>query len=154
MNLLLIFLSILMFLDCVILVCLVLLQLPKKEAGAGIAFGAAATDALFGAGSGNVLTKITKYVSGAFFGLALIMAMLSAHISNEGTGAAYLKALGQGSGGTISENPISGAPATSPSTAPASGSATPQKSSPSSSGTMPFLQLTNAPAPARAATNK
>ena len=55
-----------MFLDCILLVLLVLLQLPKKEAGAGMAFGGAATDALFGAGSGNVLTKITKYVAGHF----------------------------------------------------------------------------------------
>ena len=64
-----------MFLDCILLVFLVLLQLPKKEAGAGMAFGGAATDALFGAGSGNVLTKITKYVAGIFFGLAILMAI-------------------------------------------------------------------------------
>ena len=42
------------FIDCVLLILLVLVQLPKKEAGAGMAFGGAATDALFGAGSGNV----------------------------------------------------------------------------------------------------
>src|ERR1700692_3753476 len=71
--------SVLMFLDCVFLVFLVLLQLPKKEAGAGIAFGGAATDALFGAGSGNVLTKITKYSAGVFFGLALLMAVIGAN---------------------------------------------------------------------------
>jgi preprotein translocase subunit SecG len=68
-----------MFVDCVFLVFLVLLQLPKKEAGAGMAFGGAATDALFGAGSGNVLTKITKYVAGIFFGLAILMALMAAH---------------------------------------------------------------------------
>jgi preprotein translocase subunit SecG len=68
-----------MFVDCVLLVFLVLLQLPKKDAGAGMAFGGAATDALFGAGSGNVLTKITKYMAGIFFGLALLMAILAAH---------------------------------------------------------------------------
>ena len=34
-----------MFVDCVLLVFLVLLQLPKKEAGAGMAFGGAAADA-------------------------------------------------------------------------------------------------------------
>jgi len=68
-----------MFLHCVLLVFLVLLQLPKKEAGEGMAFGGAATDALFGAGSGNVLTKITKYVAGIFFGLAIFMAFLAAH---------------------------------------------------------------------------
>ncbi len=75
-----IFLTVLMFLDCVVLVLLVLLQLPKKEAGAGMAFGGGATDALFGAGSGNVLTKITTYAVGIFFGLAIIMAAVSAHL--------------------------------------------------------------------------
>jgi preprotein translocase subunit SecG len=79
-----IFLTVLMFLDCVLLVLLVLLQLPKKEAGAGMAFGGAATDALFGAGSGNVLTKITKYVAGFFFGLALLMAFMGSHRPKSG----------------------------------------------------------------------
>jgi preprotein translocase subunit SecG len=79
MQILYIFLTVLMFLDCILLVLLVLLQLPKKEAGAGVAFGGAATDALFGAGSGNVLTKITKYVAGIFFGLALLMAVISSN---------------------------------------------------------------------------
>jgi preprotein translocase subunit SecG len=79
MQLLYILLTILMFLDCILLVFLVLLQLPKKEAGAGMAFGGAATDALFGAGSGNVLTKITKYVAGIFFGLAILMALIASH---------------------------------------------------------------------------
>src|SRR5271163_1475481 len=79
MSVLYVFLTILLFLDCVILVFLVLLQLPKKEAGAGMAFGGAATDALFGAGSGHVLTKITKYVAGVFFGLAILMALIASH---------------------------------------------------------------------------
>ena len=61
-----------MVLDCAVLIFLVLIQLPKKEAGAGLAFGGSATDALFGAGSGTVLTKITKYAAGIFFGLALL----------------------------------------------------------------------------------
>jgi preprotein translocase subunit SecG len=80
MSILYILLTVVMFGDCVLLVFLVLLQLPKKEAGmGGTAFGGAATDALFGAGSGNVLTKITKYVAGIFFGLAILMAFLAAH---------------------------------------------------------------------------
>jgi preprotein translocase subunit SecG len=83
------FLTVLMFLDCVILVLLVLLQLPKKEAGAGLAFGGGATDALFGAGSGNVLTKITKYAAGIFFGLALLMAVVAGH-SHKTSGAESL----------------------------------------------------------------
>ena len=65
-----------MVLDCLFLILLVLMQLPKKEAGAGLAFGGGATDALFGAGSGNFLTKATKYASIAFFALAVILSVL------------------------------------------------------------------------------
>jgi preprotein translocase subunit SecG len=66
----------LLVLDCLFLILLVLVQLPKKEAGAGLAFGGSATDALFGAGSGNVLTKITKWAAGIFFVLAILLAVL------------------------------------------------------------------------------
>ncbi len=69
-------LTIVLVLDCLLLIFLVLIQLPKKEAGAGLAFGGAATDALFGAGSGNVLTKITKYAATVFFVLALVVATM------------------------------------------------------------------------------
>src|SRR5215510_8865630 len=69
-------LTLVMVLDCVLLVLLVLIQLPKKEAGAGVAFGGAATDALFGAGKGNVLTQITKYAATTFFVLAVILSIL------------------------------------------------------------------------------
>ena len=54
-------LTAIMVIDCLFLVLLVLVQLPKKEAGMGQAFGGAATDALLGAGSGNVLTKVTRW---------------------------------------------------------------------------------------------
>ena len=47
-------LTVVMVLDCVALILLVLIQLPKKDAGAGLAFGGGATDALFGAGSLNL----------------------------------------------------------------------------------------------------
>ena len=70
------FLTLAMLVDCVVLVLLVLIQLPKKEAGAGLAFGGAASDALFGAGSGNVLTKITKYAATIFFVLAVGLSLL------------------------------------------------------------------------------
>ncbi len=61
--------------DCVLLILLVLVQLPKKEAGAGLAFGAGAADALFGSGAGNPLTKITKFAAIAFFALLIIIAL-------------------------------------------------------------------------------
>jgi preprotein translocase subunit SecG len=69
-------LTLLLVLDCLLLILLVLIQLPKKEAGAGLAFGGAATDALFGAGTGNVLTKVTKYATAIFFGLAILLILL------------------------------------------------------------------------------
>lgn len=72
-------LTVILVLNCVLLILLVLIQLPKKEAGAGVAFGGAATDALFGAGTGNVLTKVTKYATIAFFLLAIIIGMLQSH---------------------------------------------------------------------------
>ncbi len=78
-------LTVFMVFDCIILVFLVLIQLPKKEAGAGLAFGASATDALFGAGSGTVLTKITKYAAGAFFALAIILSLLRSNYFYRGT---------------------------------------------------------------------
>ena len=70
-------LTAILVLDCAILILLVLIQLPKKEAGAGMAFGGAATDALFGAGSGTALTKITKYASIVFFVLALGLSIIT-----------------------------------------------------------------------------
>jgi protein translocase SecG subunit len=79
MSLVIGFLTFFLILDCVFLVFLVLLQLPKKEAGAGVAFGGGATDALFGAGSGNMLTKITKWSAGIFFGLCLFLAVVTGH---------------------------------------------------------------------------
>jgi len=81
MNLLIGFLTVVLVLDCLFLVLLILIQLPKKDAGAGIAFGGGATDALFGAGSGTALTKITKYCAGVFLGLALFLSILNAHHS-------------------------------------------------------------------------
>src|SRR6185436_8804579 len=79
-------LTALMLLDCLVLVLLVLMQLPKKEAGAGLAFGGAATDALFGAGSGNFLAKATKYCAGIFFVFAIVLSMLeTSHYRKSGS---------------------------------------------------------------------
>jgi preprotein translocase subunit SecG len=72
-------LTVVLVIDCLFLVLLVLVQLPKKEAGMGQAFGGAATDALFGAGSGNVLTKVTKWCAGIFFGLAIALTIMGTY---------------------------------------------------------------------------
>src|SRR5262245_30497765 len=69
-------LTFLLILDSLILMLLILIQLPKKEAGMGQAFGMGATDALFGAGSGTALTKMTKYAATGFFVLTLSISLL------------------------------------------------------------------------------
>jgi preprotein translocase subunit SecG len=81
MSILIGFLTVILVVNCVFLILLVLIQLPKKEAGAGVAFGGGATEALFGAGSGTVLTKVTKYCAGLFMGLALLLSLLNAHVA-------------------------------------------------------------------------
>jgi preprotein translocase subunit SecG len=75
------FLTVLLVIDCLFLILLVLVQLPKKEAGLGQAFGSGTTDALFGAGSGNALTKLTKYFTAGFFILTLSLSILNAQQS-------------------------------------------------------------------------
>src|SRR6266566_3141891 len=71
-------LSVFLIVACLLLMLLILIQLPKKEAGMGQAFGGGATDALFGAGSGTALTKMTKYTTVTFFVLTLLLWVLKA----------------------------------------------------------------------------
>jgi preprotein translocase subunit SecG len=86
MNLLIWVLSFFLILDCLLLGLLILLQLPKKEAGiGGTAFGGDAAVAVFGAGSGNALTKLTKYTAGIFLVLCLLLSWLGARQSKSGS---------------------------------------------------------------------
>src|SRR5947209_9866938 len=71
-------LSVFLVIACILLMLLILIQLPKKEAGMSQAFGGGATDALFGAGSGTALTKMTKYTTVTFFVLTLLLWVLKA----------------------------------------------------------------------------
>jgi preprotein translocase subunit SecG len=87
------FLTAVLVLDCLFLILLVLVQLPKKEAGMGQAFGGAATDALFGSGSGNVLTKATKWGAGVFFALAIALTVMGTYKTSSGGGASRLQKL-------------------------------------------------------------
>lgn len=110
-----ILLSVFMVLNCVVLVFLVLMQLPKKEAGAGVAFGGAATDALFGAGSGNFLTKATKYTAGIFFVLAIVLSLIQSYRVHH-VGANFLQQMKEQSRPTITAPPppAQSAPAAQP----------------------------------------
>jgi preprotein translocase subunit SecG len=73
-------LTVLIVINSLLLILLVLIQLPKKDAGAGLAFGGGAADALFGAGSGNTLTRITKYAIIAFFLLVITLGYVYEHL--------------------------------------------------------------------------
>jgi len=125
-------LTVLIVLNCVVLILLVLVQLPKKDAGAGLAFGGGAADALFGAGSGNALTKITKYAVVIFFVLALSLGYAEERL-HRGDTRSFEKALQQ----QQSQPPM--APAPAPGTAPAA--------APSTSA-MPLTTPSTAPAAA------
>jgi protein translocase SecG subunit len=82
MDFLLNLMTVVLALDCLFLILLILIQLPKKDAGAGTAFGGGTTDALFGAGTGNALTNLTKYATGVFFVLSLVLSIANASKSN------------------------------------------------------------------------
>jgi len=69
-------LTIVLVLNCFLLVLLILIQLPKKESGSGLAFGGGAMDMALGAGAGNVLTKLTKISAGLFLLLCLVLAII------------------------------------------------------------------------------
>jgi preprotein translocase subunit SecG len=120
---LIIMLSVVMVLDCIVLVFLVLMQLPKKEAGAGgLAFGGAASDALFGAGSGNFLTKTTKWTAGIFFALAILLSLLQSYRAHQ-PGSDFMQRVKAAQ----SEQPAISAPpaATPPAAQPATSTSTP-----------------------------
>jgi preprotein translocase subunit SecG len=76
MGVVIILLTLVMVVDSLVLIGLILIQLPKKDTGGGLAFGGSTSDALFGAGSGNVLTRVTKYAAVGFFVLAVGLSVL------------------------------------------------------------------------------
>src|SRR5688572_4467889 len=131
MTLLIGFLTFVLVVNCLFLMLLVLVQLPKKEAGAGLAFGAGAVDTLIGAGSGNALTKMTKYAAGIFLGMALLLSFLNAQ-RHEGASRGLQEELSRKSSAAPmlptqpSAVPNSGLLNTNPSAAPAAASNTAQ----------------------------
>jgi protein translocase SecG subunit len=135
MSLLIGFLTFILVVNCLFLILLVLVQLPKKEAGAGLAFAAGAVDTLIGAGSGNALTKLTRYGASSFIGLAVILAVLNAQRSqtssrnleralSEKSSAApafNLPPAGTPTTGALSNNPVATTVTPSTNAAPAQG---------------------------------
>lgn len=108
-------LTVVLVVNCLLLILLVLVQLPKKDAGAGLAFGGGAADALFGAGAGNPLTKITKYSAAIFFGLLILISVLKK--SHHDAGTQTFKTLVEQESKQVTPPPS--APAVTPGEAPA-----------------------------------
>ncbi len=67
---------------CVLLTLVVLMQRPKNE-GLGAAFGSSMTENIFGAQTATVLTKATVYLGCIFFGITLLLTVLTARQSME-----------------------------------------------------------------------
>jgi len=134
-------LTVALLLDCLVLIFLVLVQLPKKDAGAGLAFGGGAADALFGAGSGNTLTKITKSATVIMFVLALLLGYMEEkmHRSNAGE---FTKGVQE----KQSAPSLTVPPSTVPPTASQPASTPPPAAPTNSLLTMPLPTGTNSPA--------
>jgi preprotein translocase subunit SecG len=136
-------LTVFLVLNCALLILLILIQLPKKDAGAGLAFGGGAADALFGAGSGNVLTKVTKYATVVFFVLALFLGYMQDKVHNKNSALEFEKQLQQ----QQMQTPIS---APQPMTPPGAKPTTPPASQPAAAPennllTVPLSAPTNLP---------
>jgi preprotein translocase subunit SecG len=119
---------------------LILLQLPKKEAGITAAFGAESTAAIFGAGSGTALTHLTRWVATAFLSLCLVIAvMTSRHTTARSTKIREAVATPAAATSTVNAPPAA-APALVPTNAA-------RPSAPAPIAPAPIAPATSAPKP-------
>ena len=134
-------LKVFLVLNCLLLILLVLIQLPKKDAGVGMAFGGGTADALFGAGSGNALTKITKYATGIFFAMALFLSYLESSLHKSSSASEFEKQVQQkqtqipitqppaaSKPAAVTTNDLLAVPLTSPAAVPTNNPAAPSQS--------------------------
>lgn len=82
MNLLIAIFTFVLILVSLFLVLLVLMQKAKNDGGMGAALGGGATEATFGADTGNVLTKATINSAIAFFVLSLMLYLGHIYVRN------------------------------------------------------------------------
>ncbi|HEX3625042.1 MAG TPA: preprotein translocase subunit SecG [Verrucomicrobiae bacterium] len=129
-------LTFLLVINSGILALLILVQLPKKDAGAGLAFGGGTADALFGAGSGNALTKITKWATVVFIALAVILGSVVTRL-HHGNQSDF-------ESGVEQQQQMQGAPQSQPHVAPQAPNTAPS-SAPASAPALPLYSATNAP---------
>jgi preprotein translocase subunit SecG len=154
---------------CILLTLVVLMQRPKNE-GLGAAFGSGMTENIFGAQTATVLTKATVYLGCIFFGVTLLLTVLTARqsaerrvgvLENEVRKAAVPPTAKTATTPTASVSPqasasaaLSATPAASVTPAPsvsAAASATPVASVSPQTSTSPSSAASPAPSPAAAA---
>ncbi len=103
----------------ILLVLIILMQRPKSE-GLGTAFGGGVTENLFGAGAGNILTKITTWLGIIFFVTTISLAYLYSHRSQTSHLREKLKNLPTTHAAPKNENPSATTPSNpAPSNKPA-----------------------------------
>jgi protein translocase SecG subunit len=129
------FLAFLLVIISGILSLLILVQLPKKDAGAGLAFGGGTADALFGAGSGNALTKITKWVTCVFILLAVVLGAAETRLSH-GNQSEFENG--------VEQQQQMQAPSQQPRVAPQTTTPSSPAATPSAAPAMPLYSATNA----------
>lgn len=144
-------LTLALVLNSLLLILMVLVQLPKKEAGLGMAFGGATADALFGAGSGTVLSQWTKYAAGAFLVLSLGLSVLRNH-EHRASSRGIVNQLGGQTPAAAVTSPLAmtNVVTQAPDAAPAAAAVTnvlPVEASPAAELTVPAPQPAPAPAP-------
>ena len=144
-------LTFLLVINCLVLILLILMQLPKKDAGAGMAFGGAAADALFGAGSGNFLTQATRYATIVLFVLCLGLGCVEDRLHNQNSGSEFEKAVQQKQAHAPITAPSPAPPANSPLATPTNDLLLPPVTPPSATPaapatTRPAASGSNAPA--------
>jgi protein translocase SecG subunit len=145
MNFLVGILTLVLVFNALLLILLVLVQLPKKDAGAGMAFGAGTADALFGAGSGNALTKITKNATVVFLVLALFLGYLHDRVYAANSTADFAKQVSLKAAQTPS---LQNSPTAQPTaTVPAAPGMVPATQPPAGNLLSTLPVQTNAPAP-------
>ena len=143
-------LTFLLVINCLLLILLILMQLPKKDAGAGMAFGGAAADALFGAGSGNFLTQATRYATIVLFLLALGLGYVEDRLHNQNSGSEFEKAVQEKQSQTPIAVPPPATPLNSTAAMPTNNlllpPVTPPASTPAAAATPTPVAPSNAPA--------
>lgn len=77
-----VFLYVMIFIVAVLLIALIMIQ-PSKSGGMGAAFGGIG-ESVFGGKAGSHLTKSTVVLTAIFFVIALVLAAVIGHRSDEG----------------------------------------------------------------------